>query len=63
MPHQGHIGRVPIEVANVLLDPMEGRYLVHQPVVGREAHVHVCVRVEKPWEQEKIGERVKIMDT
>jgi hypothetical protein len=46
--NDGDVGGVSAEHGDVLLQPVEGRYLVHEPVVSRRAEVPVRVGVQEP---------------
>ena len=48
MPYNGDIGGISSEDCDVLLQPVEGRDLVHESVVGRGAEICISVRVQKP---------------
>lgn len=52
--HDGHVGWITAKHGNVLLEPMEGGYLVHQAIVGRWSEVRIGVGVEKPWKKNQI---------
>ena len=49
MPKEGDGGGVAAKLLNILLDPFEGRYLVHEPIVG---HAGVLM-----------GRRVRVQDS
>lgn len=49
MAYYGHVSWIAAKNGYVLLQPVQGRYLIHQSVVGRRFQIRIRIGIKEAW--------------